>query len=440
MNKLDDFLKHKLENVVPDIPTGWEALSASLPAKKSGRILAVWVFSLLVIGGAITTMLVTKSNPSIKLADGNVIEPKVISTHQFSTTETVKSEVENETALIAPASITASVKSTQITPKLTVAQTKQSHVTLTTYEPIANNSIGNSVKIATSEGAFENKALSVVEDINAKSEELKAIAPELQDQSAATTQKRSPNKTSKSTVHAKPKGRGDFHKGKLFVSATISLVGSYRSFALNKGGAPFVNKQYDYVRQNSEQARVTHGATLALEFRFLPNFSIQSGISYSKLGFLSNFDFEVSDKAITDNNGRIIGYEILPIPLQVVLNSKTNFSVLRIPVGLNYNLLFNTNSLFHLYLGGSQNILLSADGVGLNSLTMEQKAISKTDFVNTARELCFGLGVNFALSPLYGIGVDLSYNKYINNISKNNYENIAPFSGGINVSVGRKIF
>jgi hypothetical protein len=304
-------------------------------------------------------------------------------------------------------------------------------------KPVKNTVVGenDNVTAKVTESEIEPVAPPVNESPNAEVSEPANTSTSFLNKTPPIASEKKLNPTTR-----KKEQRSNFHEGKLFASISFSPMLSYRSFQLTKGAAPFVNKQYDEIRQNAESKIISYGSALSLEYKILKNFSLQSGISYNRIGFQSNYEFDVYDKATTDNNGRVTGYEYVQNPYTVNFDSKTQIDVLRIPFGVNYNLFMNSNSLFHFYFGGSHDMLLAAEGNVINSLTLEQKSITKEDFRHNANEVCVDLGVNIALTSRYAFGVDLYYNKWLTNISMNKFENITPFTAGLNLALTRKIY
>ena len=80
MNKLDDFLRSKIDQASINSPSNWEALNQAIPKKTTSGI-AKWAFALLLLGGLGTSVFLlknnnnivssTSSNTPIKSADNN---------------------------------------------------------------------------------------------------------------------------------------------------------------------------------------------------------------------------------------------------------------------------------------------------------------------------------------------------------------------------------
>ena len=427
MNKLDNFLKSKLENASPESPLGWEALDAALPVANNYAI-AKWAFSIVLLGGLITGTILYNQNAPKEYTQNQVSDSNP--QPSFSQ-QAIKEEhpvyLNNKTDVSSekPSNISGKTvaNSTPIIPSIPSHINAQTTVNNANVATVAPSEIANSVVTEKPEIASAPQS-ETINDENILSEDVS-------DKNAK------PSKSSGIQIH-KP-SRKEFHNGKLYIGASVTSIFSYRSFQLNNGAAPFINKNYDDIRQNSEATSLSYGASLTLEYKFSKSFSIQGGLSYNKIGYKANYDFEISDRAVTDNTGRIISYQNIPNTISVKSNHRTMVDVLRIPLGINYNLFLNPDMLFHFYVGGSQNILLSASGVGLNPLTLAEEKITKADFVKKANEICFDLGVNMALTSKYGLGIDLYYNKWLTNISTNPRENITPFSQGVNFAISRKL-
>ena len=430
MNKFDDFLKNKMSNDAFDVPSNWKALNSALPAQTAGKSIARWALALLLLGGMVTTALVWKNNTFVVKNENNTPVPKDSPGRKMDKTEPIVSSPEtNQNVPVSSIQqkTSAGIESPVQPLIYGTPQTQDNQIREASVNPPVTN-----VQAVTEKQEFApimEKKEDEMGDMNTK-------APSLMNKKDKVSKSKGIEKI---TTH-KPSQRSDFHKGKLYIGMSFSPMLSYRSFQLTDGSAPFVNKQYDEIRQNSESKIISYGSALTLEYKFSKSFSLQGGISYNKIGFKSQYEFEVTDKVITDNTGRITGYEGIPNPVSTLLNNKTRIDVLRIPFGINYNLFMNANSLFHFYFGGSHNILLAAEGVGVNSLTLEQKPISKSDFTKNAKEVCIDLGINIALTPKYAFGVDLYYNKWLGNISKSKLENVTPFTAGLNLAISRKIF
>lgn len=428
MNKLDDFLKSKLENASPESPLGWEALDAALPVANNYAI-AKWAFAIVILGGLITgTILLNQKSPKEytqnQISESNP-QPSV---NSQSTKEEPPVYLNNNTVVSTENPSGVSAKRVENTPPL--VPSIPSHVAVQTP---SSNEVSD-VAIAPSENT---NSVAVEKAIIVSIPENETIIDDIKEKEDVSDETAKPTKPAYVQIH-KP-SRKEFHNGKLYIGASVTSIFSYRSFQLNNGAAPFVNKNYDEIRQNSEATSLSYGASLSLEYKFSKNFSVQGGISYNRIGYKANYDFEISDQPVTDNTGRIISYQNISNTIDVKSNNLTKIDVLRIPLGINYNLFLNPDMLFHFYVGGSQNILLSANGVGLNPLTLAQEKVSKANFVKKANEICFDLGVNIALTHKYGLGIDLYYNKWLTNISTNPRENLTPFSPGVNFAISRKL-
>jgi hypothetical protein len=424
MNKLDDFLKSKVENVVPESSSGWDALSTALPAKTSKWGIAKISLALLLLGGFVTTAIVL-SKPKATATIEQVSKP-IVNQSDRSNGGPV-SNVTEATPAFSPS----------VNPPSTQPTGVNSNKGPILNEP--NASGGTVVPPAADAGSVSTTDIVPVAEAEktVESEVVATVAPSPETDVAESK----PAKPAKpAPTVRREKSRADFHKGKLYVNASFSSVFSYRSFQLNNGSAPFVNKHYDEIRQNSEAMNLGYGATLALEYKFAKSFSLQGGLSYNKIGYKTNYDFEVYDQPETDNTGRIIGYNNLSSPLSVSAKGNTRIDVLRIPLGINYNIIMKENMLFHFYAGAARNFIVAASGTTINQLDLTERKISRSDYYRTANELCFDLGVNIAMTPKYGFGIDLYYNKWLTNISRNTYENITPFSPGINFAISRKLF
>lgn len=427
MNKLDDFLKSKLENASPESPLGWEALDAALPVANNYAI-AKWAFAIVILGGLITgTILLNQKSPKEytqnQISESNP-QPSVNSQSKkeeqpvyLNTNTGISTEQSSHVAVSGVEGHTPVIPSI---PSHKEAQSSSDNENVAIVTPSEN---GNSVDVAKTDMVSTPETEKIIDEIKAKED--------VSDKSAKSS------KPSSVQIH-KP-SRKEFHNGKLYIGAAVTSIFSYRSFQLNNGAAPFINKNYDEIRQNSEATSLSYGASLTLEYKFSKNFSVQGGLSYNNIGYKANYDFEISDQAITDNSGRIISYQNISNSISVKSNNRTKIDVLRIPLGINYNLFLNPDMLFHFYVGGSQNILLSASGVGLNTVTLAEERVSKANFVKKANEICFDLGVNMALTSKIGLGIDLYYNKWLTNISTNPRENVTPFSPGVNFAISRKL-
>ncbi len=427
MNKLDDFLRSKINSASDDSPSGWDALNDALPVQTTTSI-AKWAFVVLLLGGLVTTGIVKKYQTS----KGHISKEE-------GTLEQVSAS--NKDAIEAVSSPLTVSKPVAVENEKTVTKTLKNHrnpvqnTKVTTSAAESNNIPPQQMELASSPTKIEP-------NVNTKGQEeiLKADEKVAQNNEVAALPSNTEKAKDSKKIAIHKMVRSDFHQGKVYVSASFSTILSYRSFQLNDGAAPFVNKNYDQIRQNSEAMNLGGGATLALEYKLSKSISLQGALSYNKLSYKTSYNFEINDKALTDNTGRVIGYESLPNSIYISTNKSTKIEVLRIPVGINYNLFLSPTMLFHIYVGGSHNILLSASGVGVNQLSLAEQKITKADFSNTAKEICFDLGVNIAMSSKYGLGVDLYYNKWLTNISTNKLENVTPFSPGINFVISRKLF
>lgn len=429
MNKLDDFLKSKLENASPESPLGWEALDKALPVANNYAI-AKWAFAILLLGGLITGTILYNQNA-----------PKEYTQNQVSDSNS------------QPSLSQQSIKDEQpvyLNSKTDVKAEKPSSISVRRVENNTSSipSIANHVLAQTTTNNENTNVVTVApsESINSADDDKSKIVSIPKNETVIDDIKEKDDVSDESAKSSKPTSvqihkpsRKEFHNGKLYIGASVTSIFSYRSFQLNNGAAPFVNKNYDDIRQNSEATSLSYGGSLSLEYKFSKSFSVQGGISYNRIGYKANYDFEISDQPVTDNTGRIISYQNISNTISVKSNNLTKIDVLRIPLGINYNLFLNPDMLFHFYVGGSQNILLSANGVGLNPLTLAEEKVSKANFVKKANEICFDLGVNMALTRKYGLGIDLYYNKWLTNISTNPRENVTPFSPGVNFAISRKL-
>ncbi len=429
MNKLDDFLKSKLENASPESPLGWEVLDTALPVANNYAI-AKWAFAIVLFGGLITGTILYNQKAPKEYTQSYVSESNPLpSENQQSVKE--EQPVYLNTKIAVSSEKPSSISGKKVANSTPIIPTIPSHVIAQTP---ANNQNATVAIVAPSE----------IVNLEASEKPVIVLAPQnekINDESTASEgvseKYTKPSKSAGVQIHKSL--RKEFHNGKLYIGASLTSIFSYRSFQLNNGAAPFINKNYDEIRQNSEATSLSYGASLSLEYKFSKNFSVQGGLSYNNIGYKANYDFEISDRAVTDNTGRIISYQNISNSISVKSNNRTMIDVLRIPLGINYNLFLSPDMLFHFYVGGSQNILLSASGVGLNPLTLAEEKITKADFVKKANEICFDLGVNMALTSKYGLGIDLYYNKWLTNISTNPRENITPFSPGVNFAISRKL-
>jgi hypothetical protein len=436
MNKLDDFLRSKIDQASINSPSNWEALNQAIPKKTTSGI-AKWAFALLLLGGLGTSVFLLKNNGNIVSSTSSNTPIKSVDNTPTDLVNKVETNKENQN--LSPVVMVPATNSYQAVAPASPSITNPVVTPSNTTPVIGNNS---QEKTSSEVPVLKNESSNDLAKNNEKNAEpvTNAIPTKADDVVKNNMDEENSSPTIVASPNIRKKSRKDYHKGKLYATASVSSIFSYRSFQLSNGAAPFVNKMYSDTRLNSEVMNLGYGATLALEYRFSKSLSLQGGFSYNKIGYKSRYDFEVTDKAITDNNGRIIGYENLSNPVSVNSSGKTKIDVLRIPVGINYNLFLNQYMLFHFYVGASHNVLLSASGNGLNQLTMMEQKVSKADFVNSANEVCFDLGVSIAINSKYGFGIDLYYNKWLTNISRNKYENVVPFSPGMNFSLSRNLF
>ncbi len=435
MNKLDDFLKSKIDQASFDTPSSWDALETALSVQTSRRI-AKWVFASVLLGGIITSVILLKSRDGSvfvsnkKEAVVNVsTDAGKVPTKVSSAITTVETREESKPSIAVQKVIPVISTSLPISDASSLSKNDNINVTNIPTTPIAPSEKGEPV----------NSAAAIEESRDTKEPNRKEMVAEEKTVISEQVKKEAkPGELKRVTV--RKASRNDFHNGSLYATFSFSSIFSYRSFQLNNGAAPFVNKNYESIRQNSEVMNLGYGGSFALEYKFSRSFSLQAGASYNKIGYKSKYNFEITEKAETDNTGRIIGYDNLSTPTIISSTTTTKIEVLRIPLGFNFNVFLNPSMLFHFYVGGSHNVILAASGIGLNRLTLAEQKINKDDFMKTAKEVCLNLGVNIALSPKYGCGVDLYYNKWLTNISKNKLENVTPFSPGVNFAISRKLF
>jgi hypothetical protein len=429
MNRLDDFLKQKMDGEDPLTPSSWAALEKTLPAANSGGI-AKWTFVTLIAGIAITALFYVSTNNA---------SPKYSQNEQSRSVSKSLPEHASEKPVITSES-TAAVK--DIEPVNAAKPSNVPAVISSEKGTIREVNLGSDVLASVPEAAAYVKNRD--HDSNIAPSKPQAAENEKNNIAAqpdpADAQEAAKQTTRKAPIHIPSKD--DYQKGKLYAKVSFSPLFSYRTWQLTNGAAGYVHKQFRDIREASDKGIAGSSFGLSLEYRFKYNFSLETGVNYSFLGMSSRYEYEVTEQAQQDpgGSGRILGYNQLPSPVEVSAKGNLKFQSVRIPVLFNYNVMISTTSTFHLGIGGGINRITAMKGTVLDPVELSLKRTGLSDFNKTSKDVMVKFGFSFAAGSKWGFEVDAFYDRWINNISKSTHESTVPFTTGINLAFSRKLF
>mgnify|MGYP001502224892 CR=1 FL=1 len=141
-------------------------------------------------------------------------------------------------------------------------------------------------------------------------------------------------------------------------------------------GESLVHKDYMSIRNAGEQNAVGFHLS-GMIGKKINRFAPYIGFGFSHNAVLAKYNFVYSEKPIQDLNGTILGYQ-KRVAERVTFNSNQSYSLVDIPIGLEYELKSNNNRSWNLIGQVSPQILVSAQGNLPNAVLLNQRDLLST--------------------------------------------------------------
>lgn len=214
----------------------------------------------------------------------------------------------------------------------------------------------------------------------------------------------------------------------LYWDVHVNLAAVQPRFAVTNLGIAFVHKDYQGIRNSSENGLYGVGLNAMIGKRF-SKWSISAGLGISLSELKGIYDYTYSEKPIIDINGRIVNYAISS-PVKVSFTAKQKMIFTELPISAQYFLRKKSNSLWSLQFTYIPQFLNSVEGSLPNSVMLDEKEILQNgNFKNTSHafEIGFpvqrGIGGNSVIyfTPYFRSGLGLNqvlslYGTKINNL------------------------